>query len=105
MNLVAARSQIDALNARIYKSRQCARRYYTDLLQLLKTQAEGLLGHFKVIVGHPAESSMRYAEDHGMDHIVVGHRNLFERWLLGSVVARQVVAYAHCAVTVVRPRG
>lgn len=27
MNLVAARSQIDALNARINKSRQCARRY------------------------------------------------------------------------------
>jgi nucleotide-binding universal stress UspA family protein len=26
---------------------------------------------------------------------------LFERWLIGSV-ARQVIAYAHCAVTVVR---
>lgn len=84
---------------------ESSHRYYTDLLQLLKTRTEGLLGHFKVIVGHPAESSMRYAEDHGIDHIAVGHRGLFERWLLGSVVARQVVTYAHCAVTLVRPRG
>ncbi|MHB0974030.1 MAG: universal stress protein [Thiobacillus sp.] len=47
-----------------------------------------------------------YAEDHGIDHIVVGHRGhgLFERWLTGSV-ARQVIACAPCAVTVVRPRA
>jgi nucleotide-binding universal stress UspA family protein len=38
-----------------------------------------------------------------IDHIVVGHRGhtLFERCLIGSV-ARQVIAYAHCAVIVVR---
>ncbi|MFH1816489.1 MAG: universal stress protein [Pseudomonadota bacterium] len=29
---------------------------------------------------------------------------LFERWLVGSV-ARQVIAYAPCAVTVVRPHA
>jgi nucleotide-binding universal stress UspA family protein len=30
---------------------------------------------------------VRYAEQHGIDHIVVGHRGhtLFERWLIGSV--------------------
>jgi len=56
-----------------------------------------------VAIGHPAEQIVRYAEAHGIDHIVVGHRGhtLFERWLIGSV-ARQVIAYAHCAVTVVR---
>jgi len=44
-----------------------------------------------------------YAESRGIDHIIVGHRGhtLFERWLIGSV-ARQVIAYAHCGVTVVR---
>jgi nucleotide-binding universal stress UspA family protein len=58
---------------------------------------------FRVVVGHPAEQIVRYAEAHQIDHIVVGHRGhtLFERWLIGSV-ARQVIAYAHCAVTVVR---
>ncbi|AUB85059.1 hypothetical protein THSYN_29440 (plasmid) [Candidatus Thiodictyon syntrophicum] len=47
-----------------------------------------------------------YAEGHGIDHIVVGHRghSLFERQLIGSV-ARRVIAYAPCAVTVVRPRA
>ena len=59
--------------------------------------------HFHVAVGHPAEQIVRYAEENAIDHIVVGHRGhtMFERWLIGSV-ARQVIAYAHCAVTVVR---
>lgn len=83
-----------------------SRRHYTHLLQPLRSQVAGLTAHFEVIVGHPAESVVLYAEDHGIDHIVVGHRghSLFERWLLGSV-ARQVIAYAPCAVTVVRPRS
>lgn len=36
-------------------------------------------------------------------HVVVGHRGhtAFERWLTGSV-ARQIIAYAHCSVAVVR---
>lgn len=67
------------------------------------------LGHtslttrFHSVVGHPAEQIVRYAEAHAIDHIVVGHRGrtLFERWLVGSV-ARQVIAYANCSVTVVR---
>ena len=80
-----------------------SRRHYTHLLKPLKAQVAGLTAHFEVIVGHPAESIVLYAEDHGIDHIVVGHRghSLFERWLLGSV-SRQVIAYAPCAVTVVR---
>jgi nucleotide-binding universal stress UspA family protein len=58
---------------------------------------------FRVAVGHPAEQIVRDAEAHGIEHIVVGHRGhtLFDRWLIGSV-ARQVIAYAPCAVTVVR---
>jgi len=80
-----------------------SRRHYAQLLHPLKNQVASLTAHFEVMVGHPAESIVLYAEDHGVDHIVVGHRghSLFERWLLGSV-ARQVIAYAPCAVTVVR---
>jgi nucleotide-binding universal stress UspA family protein len=68
-----------------------------------KATAASIETHVEVAVGHPAEQLVRYAEQHGIDHIVVGHRGhtLFERWLIGSV-ARQVIAYAHCAVTVVR---
>lgn len=84
---------------------ESSRRHFTHLLQPLKTQVGGLTAHFEVMIGHPAESIVLYAEDHSIDHIVVGHRghSLFERWLIGSV-ARQVIAYAPCAVTVVRPR-
>jgi nucleotide-binding universal stress UspA family protein len=68
-----------------------------------RVEAAGLRGTFETAVGHPAEQIVRYAESKGIDHIVVGHRGhtLFDRWLIGSV-ARQVIAYAHCAVTVVR---
>ncbi len=65
--------------------------------------SESINAFFHVAVGHPAEQLVGYAEQRGIDHVVVGHRGhtLFERWLIGSV-ARQVIAYAHCAVTLVR---
>lgn len=80
-------------------------RHYRKVLQPIEGQlaAASITGRCDVMVGHPAEQIVLYAEKHGIDHIVVGHRGrtLFERWLIGSV-ARQVIAYAHCAVTVVR---
>jgi nucleotide-binding universal stress UspA family protein len=83
-----------------------SRRHHAHTLQPLKSRTGGLTAHFEVKVGHPAETIVLYAEDHGIDHIVVGHRGhgLFERWLIGSV-ARQVIAYAPCGVTVVRPHA
>jgi len=80
-------------------------RHYRHVLEPVEARAtaSSVKTHLEVAVGHPAEQIVRYAEQHGIDHIVVGHRGhtLFERWLIGSV-ARQVIAYAHCAVTVVR---
>ena len=56
-----------------------------------------------VLVGHPAEQIVRFAEQQKCDLIVTGHRgrSLFERFRLGSV-SRQALHYAHCAVLVVR---
>lgn len=82
-----------------------SRRHYEEALKPVQSRASAtnVKARFEIVVGHPAEQLVRYAEGHGIDHIVVGHRGhtLFERWLVGSV-ARQVIAYAHCAVTVVR---
>ncbi len=54
-------------------------------------------------IGHPAEQIIAAAEEWNADLIVTGHRGkgLFERWLLGSV-SRLVIAYARCAVIVIR---
>jgi nucleotide-binding universal stress UspA family protein len=82
-----------------------SRRHFTDMLESVKRRLAGgpVSVTFDVAVGHPAEQIIRYAEHHGIDHIVVGHRGhtLFDRWLIGSV-ARQVIAYARCTVTVIR---
>jgi nucleotide-binding universal stress UspA family protein len=81
------------------------RRHYMKLLKPLKTKLARttLKTTFEVAIGHPSEQILHYAERHGVDHIVVGHRGhtVLGRWLLGSV-ARQVIAHAACAVTVVR---
>ena len=82
-----------------------SRRHHHNALHGVQSKLarEPFKTHVHVAVGHPAEQIVRFAEAHNIDHIVVGHRGhtLFERWLIGSV-ARQVIAYAHCAVTVIR---
>ena len=82
-----------------------SRRHYGHVLQSLKSRLakESIESKFEIAVGHPAKQLLLYAERHGIDHIVVGHlgHSLFEHWMLGSV-ARQVIAHASCAVTVVR---
>jgi nucleotide-binding universal stress UspA family protein len=82
-----------------------SRHHCEHSLKALKARLSGdpLRIVYEVDIGSPALQLVMYAERHGIDHIVVGHRGhtLFERWLLGSV-AKQVVAYATCSVTVVR---
>lgn len=81
------------------------RRHSALILRGLKAKLAGgkVVATYESTVGHPSEQLLLYAERHGADHIVVGHRGHtgLGRWLLGSV-ARQVIVHAQCAVTVVR---
>ena len=59
--------------------------------------------HFHTRIGHPAEQVLHYADEHHVDHLIVGHKGkgLLQRWLVGSV-SRQIIDHAACSVTVVR---
>ncbi|WP_342482043.1 universal stress protein [Cupriavidus metallidurans] len=52
---------------------------------------------------HPAGQIVDFAEELGVELIVMGHRgrSAIERWLVGSV-ARAVIDHANCPVLVVR---
>jgi nucleotide-binding universal stress UspA family protein len=78
-----------------------SRRHAHQIQKPLKEKAPG--ARFEVAVGHPAVQITAWAEAHGIDLIVLGHRGktLFERWLIGSV-AKKVISYAPCSVLVVR---
>jgi nucleotide-binding universal stress UspA family protein len=68
-----------------------------------RAAARVLAVRFEILVGHPAERLVEFAEKHHIDLIALGSRgrNRFQRWVLGSV-SQRVTAYAHCPVVVVR---
>lgn len=84
---------------------EAGRQHFERELAALRDRAiaGGLTPRILVKFGHPAEQIIGAADELGADLIVTGHRGkgLFERWLLGSV-SRLVIAYARCAVLVVR---
>jgi len=84
---------------------ESAREHYQQQFASLQGRAAkaNVKASFAVTVGHPAEQIVHFAEMHGVDHIVMGHRGktFFKRWLLGSV-SKQVMHYANCTTTVVR---
>jgi nucleotide-binding universal stress UspA family protein len=79
--------------------------HFADEFARLSTQASslGVELESQVVVGHPAEQILRYAEDSHADLIIMGRRGMTRatRWILGSVSER-VMRYAHCPVTVVK---
>jgi nucleotide-binding universal stress UspA family protein len=80
-------------------------RHLKHLLRELsrRPDVQGVQVHFDTRIGHPAEQVLHYAEEHQVDHLIVGHKGkgLLQRWLVGSV-SRQVIDHAACSVTVVR---
>lgn len=65
--------------------------------------AQRLATQTHLLEGHPVEQLLLLAERLEVDHMILGHRSkgLFERLLMGSV-AKRVVDFARCSVTVVR---
>lgn len=73
-----------------------------DELKALQPDA-GALVDVELTHGSPGDVLIGQLEQHGCDHIVIGHteRGALARWLLGSV-SGDVLARAHVPVTVVR---
>jgi len=76
-------------------------KHFADLRE--DAAAAGITPRFEILVGHPADQIVHYANENDVDMIVMGHRgkSFVERWLLGSI-SKRVLSYAHCTVTIVR---
>ncbi|MGP1664612.1 MAG: universal stress protein [Rhodanobacter sp.] len=73
-----------------------------DELTVIVPDASTLVD-IELVYGSPGDVLLSQVEQHGIDHIVIGHteRGALARWLLGSV-SGNVLARAHVPVTVVR---
>ena len=73
-----------------------------DELTAMVPGAESLVD-VEVTHGSPGDVLLSQVQQHGIDHVVIGHtqRGALARWLLGSV-SGDVLARAHVPVTVVR---
>ncbi|MFP9193611.1 universal stress protein [Natronosalvus vescus] len=74
------------------------------LESLLETVPDGMSVETELEAGRPAETIVRYADDHDVDQIVIGSHGKrgVARFLLGSV-AETIVRRSVVPVTVVRP--
>ena len=74
-----------------------------DALAIVSTAAQGVTVETAVLEGKPDVEIVRYAEEKGIDLIVIGThaKRGFERLLLGSV-AEQVLRSTPCRVLVVK---
>lgn len=76
-----------------------------DMQAAATAQGIGDIADIVVREGHPAADILDFANDTGVDMIVMSsHDPGIADYLLGSVAAR-VVRHAHCSVLVVRPRN
>jgi len=86
---------------------ESATAHYEKLFESLRRQAQERKVELNthVLVGHPADQILKWASQHGVDLIVVGHRgrSAIAEWVSGST-SRRVVAHAKGPVLVVRPR-
>ena len=76
---------------------------HDEMLASLKAELGGIKDvHPVVVTGHSGRTIVEYADDQGIDCIVIAsHRPGLQDYLLGSTAAR-VVRHATCAVHVLR---
>jgi nucleotide-binding universal stress UspA family protein len=106
-----AKLSIIAVNVLLYNARGGSSHLWTDerlgeiLQEAIRTAAKAGVPSAEVVsaVGtYPSSTIIDHAEKNGFDHIVVGSPRVgAARLFLGSV-ATEVVAKAHCPVTVAR---
>jgi len=89
----------------VQEEKEAENHYYARLQAEAATQAQqqGVELKTETVVGHAAESIVRYAKEHAFDLVVISHIGHSGIWgtLLGSTTDR-VVDHAHCDVLVVR---
>lgn len=82
-----------------------ANEYYKALHEELKKKAQerNLQVKTEILVGHPADQLVRYANENMADMVVMGQRGKsgISGWLMGSV-SKRVTTYAPCTVVVVK---
>ncbi len=82
-----------------------AEKYFRPQVEKLKLFGErnGMNITSVFLRGHPSESIVKYAIEHGMDLIVMGTRGLggFKSMVIGSV-AQKVTSYSKVPVTIIR---
>ncbi len=82
-------------------SAQRSQELLTELTRIVPDASE--MVDIELTLGSPGDVLLSQVEQHGVDHIVIGHteRGALARWLMGSV-SSNVLARAHVPVTVVR---
>jgi nucleotide-binding universal stress UspA family protein len=80
---------------------QRAQELLAELATIVPGSAE--LVDIELTHGSPGDVLLSQVDEHGVDHIVIGHteRGALARWLLGSV-SGNVLARAHVPATIVR---
>ncbi|MEN1726856.1 MAG: universal stress protein [Pseudomonadota bacterium] len=94
-------ADVDERKQLLEKARHRCQVWLDDAVSACKDQ--DLTPETHLLAGQPAEELLGLAGRIRCEHIVLGHRRkgLFEQLLMGSV-AKRVVDFAHCTVTVVR---
>ncbi|BCS80390.1 universal stress protein [Anaerocellum diazotrophicum] len=82
-----------------------ARQYYEKLQQqaIDRAKSEGVEVNTAIVLGHPANGVVSFAESIKADLIIVGQRGRsgVARYIVGNV-AENIVRHAHCSVMVIK---
>lgn len=83
------------------KGKERCQKFFKKLKQEAKKIQMEIKMH--VVLGHPAEQIIHWANQNAIDLIIMGHqtKNTFGRWLLGSTPDK-VVHHASCSVIIVK---